>query len=586
MVKKGYLVLVILFSVVLFLSCCGKVNRADSKLNRTSLEKDKINRHLTLFKLAKIQRDTEKVLAEEEKLKTPKLNKNTIAVCYFQDISPEKNHQAFRKALAFALIRDLSKIGFLNVVDRMRLQALLQEMEPDHTGSVDEQGAIRVGRLLGAEYVIIGKLVQDNNWRVDVSIVSVRNGNVIDTVSITVEKEKFYRLSGIIARKVAGSLGIDLTSEESKAIDVPLTTIHEAFIYFGYALDAIDTGEWMNARDLYWLAVKEDPKFFLSRKRIYSCPDPSSPGISRLRKMKRSELSSWIEESGNQNISARKEASGKTEEKSGQGNFRWYRNSLGMEFIYISPGTFMMGSPPDERGRDSDETQHLVTLTRGYFMQTTEVTVGQWRAFVKDTGYKSQAETGGGTWIWNGTAWEKMEKFYWDDPSYAQTDRHPVKCVSWNDVQAFVKWISYREQMNYRLPTEAEWEYACRAGATTAFSNGEITDLGCGYDPKLHETGFYCGNSGWKTHPVAGKKPNAWGLYDMHGNVWEWCQDWKGEYPSGYVIDPVGPTTGIHRVARGGSWDERARRCRSAFSGRLGPSGRSHRLGFRLAITP
>jgi formylglycine-generating enzyme required for sulfatase activity len=257
-----------------------------------------------------------------------------------------------------------------------------------------------------------------------------------------------------------------------------------------------------------------------------------------------------------------------------------------MRFNYIPPGTFMMGSPPDEKGRDKDETLHQVTLTQGYYMQTTEVTVGQWRAFFKATGFKTRAETNGGTWIWNGTQWEKMAGFYWDNPSYAQTDDHPVKCVSWYDVQAFVKWLSEKEKKSYRLPTEAQWEYACRAGTTTAFAGGDISELGCGYNAALHGMGVYCGNSGWRTHPVAQKRPNAWGLYDMHGNVWEWCLDWKGPYPAGHVVDPVGAEKGTARVARGGSWDDRARRCRSAFSGRLAPNGRSHRLGFRLTLVP
>jgi formylglycine-generating enzyme required for sulfatase activity len=262
-------------------------------------------------------------------------------------------------------------------------------------------------------------------------------------------------------------------------------------------------------------------------------------------------------------------------------------NSFGMKFVYISPGTFWMGSPSDEPGRDSDEgPRHQVTLTKGYYLQTTEVTVGQWRAFIRDTGYRTEAETGGGAWVWTGSTWEKKAGYYWDKPGFSQTDSHPLTCVSWNDVQKFMEWLSRKEGHRYRLPTEAEWEYAARAGSATAFANGPIRETGCGHDPNLAVMGWYCGNAGNKTHPVAQKQPNAWGLYDMHGNVWEWCADWFGNYPSSAVTDPTGPSSGSFRVYRGGSWGNGAQYCRSANRGNGSPVSRSGNLGFRLARTP
>ncbi|MFC1811454.1 formylglycine-generating enzyme family protein [Thermodesulfobacteriota bacterium] len=252
-------------------------------------------------------------------------------------------------------------------------------------------------------------------------------------------------------------------------------------------------------------------------------------------------------------------------------------NSLGMEFVYIKPGTFMMGSPLDEPGRNWNEKQHRVTLTKGFYMQTTEVTQGQW-----------QAVMGG-------------------NPSYFKNcgDDCPVEKVSWNDAQEFIRKLNRREGGNaYRLPTEAQWEYAARAGSSTAFANGGITELKCGYDGKLDAMGWYCGNSGvnyngcfdgsgWGgpkcagTHKVAQKQANAWGLYDMHGNVWEWCQNWyKKKYPSGSVTDPTGPSSGSHRVSRGGGWLYRARSCRSANRDGYRSGYRRERLGFRLALSP
>ena len=160
-----------------------------------------------------------------------------------------------------------------------------------------------------------------------------------------------------------------------------------------------------------------------------------------------------------------------------------FLNSLGMKFVYIPPGTFMMGSPSDEPGHEYDETQYKVRLTKGFYMQTTEVTQGQWK------------------------------KVMGSNPSYYDRcgDDCPVENVSWNDTQKFIKKVNSMEGVNkYRLPTEAEWEYACRAGSITAFANGGITETGYEHDPNLNEMGWYCGNSGKKTHPVAQKRPNAW----------------------------------------------------------------------------
>ncbi len=214
-----------------------------------------------------------------------------------------------------------------------------------------------------------------------------------------------------------------------------------------------------------------------------------------------------------------------------------FTNSLGMKFKYITPGSFAMGSPTSETYRQGDERQHQVTLTRGFYIQTTEVTQGQWKAVM------------GGS-----------------NPSYftACGDNCPVEMVSWDEIQTFVAKMNQRGEGTYRLPTEAEWEYAARAGTTTAFFNGANTEPECGYDPNAAAIGWYCYNSGDTTHPVAQKTPNPWGLYDMSGNVWEACQDHYGEYPAAPVTDPTGPAAGEYRVFRGGCWFHSASCGRSA----------------------
>ncbi len=231
-----------------------------------------------------------------------------------------------------------------------------------------------------------------------------------------------------------------------------------------------------------------------------------------------------------------------------------FTNSIGMEFVYIEPEEFMMGSPENEPGHYWDETLHNVKLTHGFFMQTMEVTQGQWKAIMGN------------------------------NPSYFQEcgDDCPVENVSWNNVQDFIEKLNRLEGKEaYRLPTEAEWEYVCRAGTTTAFANGELTNEICS-DPNLDKIGWYCGNADEKTHPVARKDANKWNIHDMHGNVWEWCQDWYGEYDPENAVNPEGPADGTSRVVRGGGWGDHARDCRSANRAGLTPGYRYQILGFRL----
>ena len=222
------------------------------------------------------------------------------------------------------------------------------------------------------------------------------------------------------------------------------------------------------------------------------------------------------------------------------------RTFAGIEMVWIPAGSFDMGSPKDEKGRDKGETQHRVTLTKGFWMGKYEVTQAQWQAVMGN------------------------------NPSRFKGSNLPVEEVSWNDCQDFIRKLNAKGQGAFRLPTEAEWEYACRAGTQSRFCFGDS-------DSSLGTYAWYRSNSGWKTHEVGQKSPNRWNLYDMHGNVWEWCQDWKGDYPSGSVTDPTGPSTGSGRVRRGGGWRLNPRYCRSADRSGGGPGLRRDDLGFRLA---
>jgi formylglycine-generating enzyme required for sulfatase activity len=261
-------------------------------------------------------------------------------------------------------------------------------------------------------------------------------------------------------------------------------------------------------------------------------------------------------------------------------------SSLGMKFVYISPGTFVMGSPENEEGRDKDEeAQHRVTLTKGFYMQTTEVTVGQWRAFVRDTGYKTDAENKGSAYIWIDGAQQEKKGYSWEKPGFQQSDDHPVTCVTWKDISAFIGWLDVKDGKTYRLPTEAEWEYACRAGSETPYNWGDKADCskanyGNGWSDECK------GKNPEGTTKAGSYPPNTWGLYDMSGNVWESCGDWYGDYPTGHVTDPEGPSKGGKKVVRGGSWLIHSRYCRSAARAWNGPKNPYANLGFRLVLEP
>jgi len=223
-------------------------------------------------------------------------------------------------------------------------------------------------------------------------------------------------------------------------------------------------------------------------------------------------------------------------------------NDVKLEMLLIQAGKFKMGSPESEYGRDKDETQHEVKLTKPYYMGKYEVTQEQWESVMG----KNPRDTKGA--------------------------KLPVTDVSWEDCQEFIKKLNENTKGGYRLPTEAEWEYACRAGTSTAYSFGDvITPKDANYRDvskigKLIEVGSY--------------KSNAFGLYDMHGNVWEWCENWHGDYPDGAIIDPKGPATGRHRVLRGGSFNVFESYARSSYRYGNSPSDRYYRNGFRLARTP
>jgi formylglycine-generating enzyme required for sulfatase activity len=286
--------------------------------------------------------------------------------------------------------------------------------------------------------------------------------------------------------------------------------------------------------------------------------------------------------------------------------------SAPIEMVEIPPGEFLMGSPEDEEGRLDIETLHPVKITYAFKMGKTEVTQRQWREVMRTTIQQQRGKAQEGASLgerlkhlgkaikakpfvafekikdngaWQFAKWLAVGEERW--LLDGEGDDYPMYYVSWDEVAEFCRRLTDLERAAgrlpvghaYRLPTEAEWEYTCRAGSTTRFANGDT-------EADLDKIGWYGDNSVSTTHPVGTKLPNAWGLYDMHGNIWEWCLDWYGDYPVAESIDPFGPATGFPRVLRGGCWNRLSPDCRSAYRAGIAPGFRNGGLGFRVVLAP
>ena len=289
--------------------------------------------------------------------------------------------------------------------------------------------------------------------------------------------------------------------------------------------------------------------------------------------------------------------------------------------VLIPPGEFLMGSSDDQVTaalkvaeeikadpstvrdiQNSERPQHRVLITKPFLMGATEITVGQFAKFIEQSGYKTQAEEfGGNTSIVKSddpTLKPENMNFNWRTLGQKVSDDAPATQVTWNDAVAFCNWLSEQEKMQpcyvrnantwtvlpqskgYRLPTEAEWEYACRAGTTTQYSFGDDYQA-------LQEYAWFQKNNIGNAQAVGLKLPNPYGLYDMHGNLYEWCQDffaekWYEQQSSNRLEDPTGPSTGSDRVIRGGYWSHFASNARSAYRYHYGPSNRNSNYGFRV----
>ncbi len=258
---------------------------------------------------------------------------------------------------------------------------------------------------------------------------------------------------------------------------------------------------------------------------------------------------------------------------------------INFTMVSLKGDCFQMGSPKTEAERQDDEQQHEVCVD-DFQLGQTEVTKGQFNAFVSATHYQTEAETGDGCYAWTGTDWKKDKKYNWRNVGFTQTDEHPVVCVSWNDAMAYITWLNQKTGKSYRLPTEAEWEYAARAGTKTPFYTGAcLSSTQANYDGNTPYNN--CAKGDYKQHTVTvGSYPaNAWGLSDMAGNVWEWtCSAYVANYDGSEKQCISKNDANSSRVLRGGSWFSNARGTRSAYRRNLTPDDRSYYFGFRFAL--
>ena len=236
-----------------------------------------------------------------------------------------------------------------------------------------------------------------------------------------------------------------------------------------------------------------------------------------------------------------------------------------MKLRLIPPGEFFM------------TPQYRVRISKPFRLSACETTVGQFRAFVGETKYKTDAEASGRGGTVQDRNRQRVQKpeYTWLHPDVAQGDDYPIGQLSWRDCDKFCQWLSGKEHRTYRLPTEAEWEWACRAGSEGAYCFGDDAK-------ELGDYAWYDENSDWKSHPVGQKKPNAWGLYDMHGNVAEYCQDWSADLPTGVRTDPGGPEQGRLRVIRSYGFIDPAAALQSDSRAAAGPAYSMFHFGFRV----
>ncbi len=463
------------------------------------------------------------------------------------------------EAVSELLLAKLPEAKFY-LVERSQLASILQEI--DLTIALVRDNPDKVyGKLRGVKYLVIGSVTKLGDLTITARLVDVTTGHIVQRAEVSAEDARGLKDS---IGKLAKSL-IPMTAVERDKAFAPLMAQAKAIVKNvpSYPKKPTDNqkGKLLEAKrdvDAALNYKEEDEEALALKKQIETYLVPEK------------EISLD------------------------------FGNKIRMKLVLIPSGKFIMGSLGGEKGHREDEgPRHEVTISKPFYMGVYHVTRGQFAAFVDDKHFKTDAEKDGWSIAWNGIKFDKVNGVWWKKPGFGQTDEHPVVCVSHNDAVAFCEWLSKKTGKTVRLPTEAQWEYACRAGTTAAYQWGDNPDEGKGWcnagDLTAKKTlgeklPFFNWSDGYTyTSPVGRFKKNAFGLYDMQGNAWQWCDDWysKDYYSAnGNDRDPLGPNNGKYVVNRGGGWDNGPLDCRCAFRSTGEPVISGNNAGFRVMVLP
>lgn len=472
-------------------------------------------------------------MIEAQEGAAPEPRRERIAVVDFQ-VYGDVGVRDAEKIVPRLLLSEFT--GKFELVDRTQLEVLLKEQNLQMSDLMAPDKALRNGKLIPVRYLVVGEVMKGADFYTTARLVEVGPGIIRSP------------------RKVSA-----VSFREMEAKITLLARLLQ--------MDDKEYQAWVGKNE----AAGPSP----------AAPDPTMPR-------------GWTSETRRVRVA--------TPQGDEWKEIPYYTNTIGMALVLIPPGEFLMGDTisAEEVERKwggwklewskGDYPRHRVRITRGFYLGACAVTRGQFAQFVRETGYRTDAERGGKAYAMSSGIWADRAAD-WRNPLFEQTDAHPVVCVSWNDAAAFCGWLARKEGLDYALPSEAQWEYAARAGTTShwywgdedAGAQGRACVAGEGESWQCRFTGV---RDGWtRTAPVGTFTPNAFGLYDMIGNVSCWCRDWFGRdtYASSPPADPEGPNQGTHRSLRGGSWNSGPSYARSAHRDGCPPDFRSSDLGFRVA---
>jgi len=445
------------------------------------------------------------------------------------------------RLLSESIRRDVVMSGKYEVIDRGNMNKILGEQKFQLSGCVSGQCIVEAGQLLGAGKLVAGSIgLIGKTYYLTLSIINVETGK-IEAQSEDKCKCELDELIDASKRLTAKLMGENYAEpvKESPQKSFSLEDLEKNM--------KKEKAEWDKKTEQMKLAYKKVEEYEKKENISHEIKAnawkhfadafkediPNSTEDDSMRQKAKTQLEHWQKMA---------KAKGKP--------LQITDPLTGMEFVFVGGGCYQMGDGRSETPLHSGTPKHEICID-DFYMGKYEVTVGQFRKFVNETSYKTEAEKGDGCRVLTVSKWRDEEDKNWRNVGFSQDENHPVACVSWDDAIAFANWLKNKTGKNYKLPTEAEWEYAARSGGKNEKYSGTSNES------ELTDYAWYSENSGKKTHPVGQKKPNGIGIYDMSGNAYEWVNDWyDGKYyKNSPKNNPTGPSSGKRKVQRGGSWN-------------------------------